>query len=237
MLTYAWRRPRRMGWANAASLAGYTGGSRLPVDVREDDEAYQITAAVPGLRAEEVEIQVLDDVVTLRLRRPAEESEESEESQEQAYLLREIGEGELERSFRLPAAVDPANAEAVGIDASRNDLYVSDDPSLPEKSLPAATHRYNQVKFGDRPKEKRFDLWIWSPEFLEESVFAEDPAPLNLCRTANAEIDRAPSHCLGSQRGNPSVHEEMEPANRVRSGSKRYPEKCEQPSRDISKYE
>ena len=110
MLTYTWRRPRRMGWANGASLAGYTGGSRLPVDVREDDEAYQITAAVPGLRAEEVEIQVLDDVVTLRLRRKA---EESEESQEQAYLLREIGDGELERSFRLPAAVDPANAEAV----------------------------------------------------------------------------------------------------------------------------
>ena len=110
MLTYTWRRPRRMGWTNAAWLAGYTGGSRLPVDVREDDDAYQITAAVPGLRAEEVEIQVLDDVVTLRLRRPA---EESEESQEQAYLLREIGEGELERSFRLPVAVDPANAEAV----------------------------------------------------------------------------------------------------------------------------
>src|SRR3972149_6452531 len=72
MLTYTWRRPRRMGWANAASLAGYTGGSRLPGDVREDGE-----------------------------------------SQEQAYLLREIGEGELERSFRLPAAVDPAKAEAV----------------------------------------------------------------------------------------------------------------------------
>ena len=107
MLTYTWRRPRRMGWTNAASMAGYTGGSRLPVDVREDDEAYQITAAVPGLKAEEVEIQVVDDVVTLRLRPQA------EESQEQAYLLREIGEGELERSFRLPAAVDPAKAEAV----------------------------------------------------------------------------------------------------------------------------
>jgi len=107
MLTYAWRRPRRMGWTNASWLAGYTGGSRLPVDVREDDEAYQITAAVPGLKAEEVEIQVVDDVVTLRLRPQA------EESQEQAYLLREIGEGELERSFRLPAAVDPAKAEAV----------------------------------------------------------------------------------------------------------------------------
>jgi HSP20 family protein len=94
-------------WTNAAWLAGYSGGSRLPVDVREADEAYQITAAVPGLKAEEVEIQVLDDVVTLRVRPQAEESQDRE------YLLREIGEGELERSFRLPAAIDTAKAEAV----------------------------------------------------------------------------------------------------------------------------
>ena len=107
MMTYYWRHPRRMGWTNAAWLAGYSGGSRLPVDVREDDESYQITAAVPGMKAEDVEIQVLEDVVTLRLRPQA------EDSQEQAYLLREIGEGESERSFRLPVPVDTAKAEAV----------------------------------------------------------------------------------------------------------------------------
>jgi HSP20 family protein len=107
MLTYTWRRPRPMRWMNEAWLAGSSGGSRLPVDVREDDESYQIAAAVPGLKAEEVEIQVLDDVVTLRLRPRA------EETQEQVYLLREIGDGELERSFRLPVAVDAAKAEAL----------------------------------------------------------------------------------------------------------------------------
>jgi HSP20 family protein len=96
-----------MAWTNAGWLAGASGGSRLPIDVREDDEAYQIAAAVPGLKAEEVEIQVLDDVVTLRLRPQA------EETHEEAYLLREIGDGELERSFRLPVAVDAAKAEAL----------------------------------------------------------------------------------------------------------------------------
>jgi HSP20 family protein len=95
-----------MGWTNAAWLAGASGGSRLPVDVREDDESYQITAAVPGLKAEDVEIQVLDDVVTLRIHPQAEDAQDRE------YLLREIAEGELERSFRLPAAIDPAKAEA-----------------------------------------------------------------------------------------------------------------------------
>jgi len=75
--------------------------------VREDDDSYQIMAAVPGLKAEEVDIQVLDDVVTLRLRPQAEASDEK------PYLLREIGEGEIERSFRLPAPVDATKAEAV----------------------------------------------------------------------------------------------------------------------------
>ena len=107
MMTYTWRRPRPMPWTHQGWLAGTSGGSRLPVDVREDDESYQISAAVPGLKAEEVEIQVLDDVVTLRLRPQA------AETQEQAYLLREIADGEVERSFRLPVAVDAAKAEAV----------------------------------------------------------------------------------------------------------------------------
>ncbi|HMK09410.1 MAG TPA: Hsp20/alpha crystallin family protein [Anaerolineales bacterium] len=107
MLTYTWRRPRPMAWTNAAWLAGYSGGSRLPVDVRESDEAYEITAAVPGRQAEDVEIQVLEDVVTLRLRPLAEETPEPD------YLVKEIGEREGERSFRLPLAVDAAKAEAV----------------------------------------------------------------------------------------------------------------------------
>jgi len=38
---------------------------------------------------------------------------QGEEAQEQEYLLREIGERQAERSFRLPAAVEPAKAEAV----------------------------------------------------------------------------------------------------------------------------
>jgi HSP20 family protein len=96
-----------MGWRNAAWQSGYSGGSRLPVDVREDDESYEITAAVPGLKAEHVEIQVLDDVVTLRLR------PQDDEAQDPKYLLREIDDSEGERSFRLPVPVDAAKAEAV----------------------------------------------------------------------------------------------------------------------------
>jgi len=107
MLAYTWRRPRHVHPVSVTWLAGYSGGSRLPVDVREDDESYEITAAVPGLTAEQLDVQVLDDVVTLRVRVP------SGNGTEKDYLLREIRAGEMERSFRLPKPIDASKAEAV----------------------------------------------------------------------------------------------------------------------------
>ena len=54
MLTTYWRRPWLARRMDPAWILGYSGGSHLPVDVREDDEAYHISAAVPGLKAEQV---------------------------------------------------------------------------------------------------------------------------------------------------------------------------------------
>ncbi|HLB63844.1 MAG TPA: Hsp20/alpha crystallin family protein [Anaerolineales bacterium] len=86
---------------------GFNGGSRLPVDVKADSEAYEITAAVPGLKAEDLQIEILEDVVTLR-GKTAERSEEND-----GYLLREIEMGEFARSLRLPDPLDASKAEAV----------------------------------------------------------------------------------------------------------------------------
>jgi HSP20 family protein len=109
MLTWYARRPYRIAPRNLAWMAGYTGGSRLPVDIREDDNAYVISAAIPGRKADEVEIQVLEDVVTLRLRAVAQAESEATPD----YLLREIAAEDFERSFRLPVAIDAEKAEAV----------------------------------------------------------------------------------------------------------------------------
>lgn len=85
---------------------GFNGGTRLPVDVRADEEAYTITAAVPGLKAEDLHVEVLDDVVTLRGQIGAEDEAERQ------YLLRELSLGEFSRSLRLPDPLDASKAEA-----------------------------------------------------------------------------------------------------------------------------
>ena len=79
----------------------------LPVDVREEDAAYVISAVVPGLKAEDINIQILEDVVTLEGARQIEDS---------AYLLRELPYGNFRRSLRLPVAVDGDKAEATVAD-------------------------------------------------------------------------------------------------------------------------
>jgi HSP20 family protein len=85
----------------------FNGGRRIPLDVRADDEAYVITAELPGLTPDEVKIDILEDVLTLRGEAAAEENGHGE------ALWREIPElGSFSRSLRLPEPVDAEQAEA-----------------------------------------------------------------------------------------------------------------------------
>ena len=88
-----------------ARMAGFEHSSdfNLSVDVREEDEAYILNALVPGLKADDLNIQILDDVVTITGEFKADESE---------YLMRELPHGSFRRTLRLPAALDAGKAEA-----------------------------------------------------------------------------------------------------------------------------
>jgi len=88
-----------------AAMAGFEPSHdfNLSVDVREENEAYILNALVPGLKADDLNIQVLDDVVTITGEFKNDESE---------YLMRELPHGSFRRTLRLPAALDPSKAEA-----------------------------------------------------------------------------------------------------------------------------
>jgi HSP20 family protein len=75
----------------------------LSVDVREEEDAYILNALVPGLKADDLNIQVLDDEVTLTGEFKAEESE---------YLVHELPHGSFRRTLRLPVALDASKADA-----------------------------------------------------------------------------------------------------------------------------
>jgi len=78
------------------------------IDMYQTSDDVVIKAALPGLKADEVQINVTGDVLTLRG-----ETRQSEEVQEQTYHLREHRWGSFERSIPLPVTVlaDKAKAE------------------------------------------------------------------------------------------------------------------------------
>ena len=104
MTYYVATNPYRMAlrWAQ---LAGYEPAHdlSLAVDVREEDDSYTINALVPGLKAEDLNIQVLEDVVTI---------EGEFKSAESEYLMNELPHGSFSRTLRLPSALDASKAEA-----------------------------------------------------------------------------------------------------------------------------
>jgi HSP20 family protein len=73
------------------------------VDIREQDDVYVLSALVPGLKAEELNIQILEDVVTVEGEFKADQTE---------YLMRELPHGSFRRTLRLPATLDAEKAQA-----------------------------------------------------------------------------------------------------------------------------
>ena len=90
-------RPRR--WVRTSRSSEHS----LAANVRNEDDAFVLTALVPGLTAEQVNISVLEDVVRIEGEYPQDENE---------YLLRELPGGSFQRTLRLPTPVDAANVEA-----------------------------------------------------------------------------------------------------------------------------
>jgi HSP20 family protein len=79
----------------------------IPIEVSDSDAAVEVKASLPGVKAEDIQIEVEGD----RLRVRAESRDESTE-QRKNYYHRELAYGAAERVIVLPAAVQSDRAEA-----------------------------------------------------------------------------------------------------------------------------
>lgn len=82
-------------------VEGEAGRFVPTVDLRETEEGYELTAEVPGLKPEEIEVTLSGDVLILK----GEKKEEREET-EGGYHVVERRFGSFYRSFHLPEPVD-----------------------------------------------------------------------------------------------------------------------------------
>ena len=81
---------------------------RLKVDVGEKNGAYTVTAELPGVKKEDIQVTIDGAQVTLT----AEVKREREASQDERVMHTERLFGKASRSFTLPQEVDEAKAEA-----------------------------------------------------------------------------------------------------------------------------
>jgi HSP20 family protein len=82
-------------------------GSMPAIDLWQDNDSVFVKASLPGFSADEVEISVTGDMLTLR----GEHKEETERKDE-AYQMRENVYGSFERSILLPVPVEADQGRA-----------------------------------------------------------------------------------------------------------------------------
>lgn len=103
---------RQPQWHDDAAQASSSGSrgqglGQVAVDIYEQDGYYIIKAPIAGVRLSELDIEVADNVVTIRgVRR------QHDDIPEDGYYLKECFWGEFERSVTLPVNVDPRRIRA-----------------------------------------------------------------------------------------------------------------------------
>ena len=85
-----------------------SGGSVIPaIDLYQNNDEVVVKAALPGLKADDVQISVTADVLTLRG-----EFKQENEQKDTTYHIREQRYGSFERSIMLPSDVQTDKSKA-----------------------------------------------------------------------------------------------------------------------------
>jgi HSP20 family protein len=91
---------------NMAETAPQEREMMLAVDVLTNEDAYEIIALVPGLESDELNIEVMNNTVSLRGEFNGIVGEDAK------YLVSELPAGRFSRVITLPTALEPGKAEA-----------------------------------------------------------------------------------------------------------------------------
>jgi len=107
------------GFPAMTAFGGNGGAAALmpSMDVTETDKEIEITAELPGLEEKDVQVNVADNLLTIRGEKKVEK-----EQKDKNYRLVERSYGSFERTIELPEGV---NADAIKANISKGVLKVS----------------------------------------------------------------------------------------------------------------
>ena len=81
---------------------------KMKLDVKEDEKAYTVRADIPGVKKEDIHVDIDGGYISLR----AESKQEKEEKKGEKVIHSERSYGMVSRSFQLPVEVDAQGAKA-----------------------------------------------------------------------------------------------------------------------------
>lgn len=103
---FDWNMPM-MGMERGSGGRGMMGRGVPKVDIVERDKEIEVQAELPGIKKEDLDVSINDQIMTIRATTQEEKSEG-----EGRYLRREMTRGEYQRTFSLPDYIDEDNAKA-----------------------------------------------------------------------------------------------------------------------------
>ena len=81
---------------------------QMKIDVKKSDGAYEVTAELPGVKKEDIQVNVDGNLITIS----AEVKREQEDKQGEQVLRSERYYGRIERTFALDSEIDESKVEA-----------------------------------------------------------------------------------------------------------------------------
>jgi HSP20 family protein len=114
------------GLPSIPTFGGNGAGLMPSMDVTETDKEIEVTAELPGLEEKDVQINVADNLLTIRGEKRAEKEEKDKN-----YRLVERSYGAFERTLDLP---DGVNADAIKASISKGVLKVTVPKPAPAQS-------------------------------------------------------------------------------------------------------
>ncbi|HMA33607.1 MAG TPA: Hsp20/alpha crystallin family protein [Chloroflexia bacterium] len=123
----------------------------LPLDVYEDADNIEVSATLPGLRPEDVEITLQGDMLTIKGQRKT-----STERKQGNYLMREQRSGNFYRSIQLPVLIDAGKVQANFEHGLLHLTLPKAEATKPRKiqiSAGASSGQPQQLQVGQKPSQ------------------------------------------------------------------------------------
>ena len=101
-------RPTRLGLDLESMMGQQLQQLQMKIDVKKSDGAYEVTAELPGVKKEDIQVNVDGNLITIS----AEVKREQEDKQGEQVLRSERYYGRIERTFALDSEIDESKVEA-----------------------------------------------------------------------------------------------------------------------------